>query len=162
MSNDQIQAAFEAQSIAMLQAAVNAADGRPEVTDIYVCLSRIAEMYTAYVVYGFASHAPVRAHQLDEVVAQPVGSLTSAWQDNLLDPIRDAYMSLIDVYEEVGAEKPSRIVIHYDVPGESMDSTFSYNTLHADSLSANDAFDVWFANAVATGDFSADATTVAG
>ncbi len=55
---------------------------------------------------------------------------------------------------------PTRIVVHYSVVDQSMDATFSYNQLDPEILDPVPLFEKWFENARATGDFSADATTV--
>ncbi len=153
---------FERVSLAQLQFAVDATEGRPEVTDIWVYTSYVGGFVTGFVVYGVEGHQPVQEYDLDSVLREPVGSMTEEWQARLGDGISDEAMKYFYACREAGEEHPSRIVVHYDVRGAKMDASFSYNKLDEGELDPVPIFDKWFVNAKATGDFSADATTVPG
>ena len=153
---------FERVSLEQLQLAMDMMEGRPEVTDIWIYTSWVGGALTGVVVYGVEGHQPVEAHELDSVLGEPVGSATKEWQTELLDGVGDAAMELFGAYREAGEEHPSRIVVHYDVRGSKMNTSFSYNVLDSETMEPGAIFEKWLKNAVETDDFSADATTVPG
>jgi hypothetical protein len=153
-----VRAAFEEASTAQLQAAVDAAEGRPEVTDIWIYTS-FAGPVSPSALYG-GEAGVVEAFDLDSLLAEPVGSRTRQWQMALGRGLMGPAVDLVQAYSEAGAEVPTRIVVHYSVVEQSMDATFSYNQLDPEILDPVPLFEKWFENARATGDFSADATTV--
>ena len=158
--NPAIQEQFQKTSTAQLQFAVDAMDGRPEVTDIWIHTTFIDGFLTGSVVYGVEGHLPVEDYYLDTVLKEPVGSTTREWQMILAEGVADAAVELREAYRETGEEHPSRIVVHYDVRKSAMDASFSYNKLDEKRLDPVPIFEKWFENARATGDFSADATTI--
>ena len=160
--NTNIQRKFEEVSVEQLQMAVDAMEGRPEVTDIWIHTGRVGGALNSMVVYGVEGHRAVRAYDLDSVLKEPVGSTTSDWQSMLNRGVGMAALELLGAYREVGEEHPSRIVVHYDVRGAKMDASFSYNKLDEEVQDPVQLFDKWLKNAQETGDFSADATTVPG
>ena len=155
-----IQEQFEETSRNQLQLAFDAMDGRPEVTDIWIYTSYVGGFVTAFVSYGVEGHEPVQEFYLDTALKEPVGSTTEEWQATLGDGISAEAMKLFYAYREAGEEHPSRIVVHYDVRKSVMDASFSYNKLDEKRLDPVSIFEKWFENARATGDFSADATTI--
>ena len=159
---DRVRKQFEESSREQLQFAVDAMEGRPEVTDIWIHTTLVGGFLTGSVVYGVEGHDPVEDYYLDSVLKEPVGSTTEEWQATLGDGVARAAVGLRDAYREAGEEHPSRIVVHYDVRGSKMDASFSYNKLDDKSMDPVPIFEKWLKNAVETGDFSADATTVPG
>ncbi len=158
--NPAIQEQFQKTSTTQLQLAVDAMDGRPEVTDIWIYTSYVGGFVTAFVSYGVEGHEPVQEFYLDTALKEPVGSTTEEWQATLGDGISAEAMKLFYSYREAGEEHPSRIVVHYDVRKSAMDASFSYNKLDEKTMAPVSIFEKWFENARATGDFSADATTI--
>ncbi len=156
---DEVRAAFESASASQLQAAVDAAEGRREVTDIWVYTSNVGGAVTPRAVFGAGAIA-VKAVDLDSLLADPVGSRSRQWQMALGRGLLGPAVDLVQAYSEAGTEMPTRIVVHYRVVEQSMDATFSYNLLDPEILDPVPLFEKWFENARATGDFSADATTV--
>ena len=155
-----IQEQFEETSRNQLQLAFDAMDGRPEVTDIWIYTSYVGGFVTAFVSYGVEGHEPVQEFYLDTALKEPVGSTTEEWQATLGDGISAEAMKLFYAYREAGEEHPSRIVMHHDITKSVMDASFSYNKLDEKRLDPVSIFEKWFENARATGDFSADATTI--
>ena len=155
-----IQEQFEETSRNQLQLAFDAMDGRPEVTDIWIYTSYVGGFLTTLVIYQTEGHPAVREYYLDSILKEPVGSTTEEWQEILGDGVAEAGDDLFYAYREAGEEHPSRIVVHYDVRKSAMDASFSYNTLDEKRLDPVPIFEKWFENARATGDFSADATTI--
>ena len=155
---DEVRAAFEAASTAQLRAAVDATEGRPEVTDIWVYTS-FAGPVSPSALYG-AKQVVVEAFDLDSLLADPVGSRTRQWQMALGRGLMGPAVDVVRAFSDAGVEMPTRIVVHYSVVDQSMDATFSYNQLDPEILDPVPLFEKWFENARATGDFSADATTV--
>ena len=151
---------FERVSAEQLQLAVDAMGGRPEVIDIWIHTARVGGALNSMVVYGLEGHRAVRAYDLDSVLKEPVGSMTSDWQSMLNRGVGVAALELLGAYREADEEHPSRIVVHYDVRASKMNASFSYNKL--DEEDPVQLFDKWLKNAQETGDFSADATTVPG
>ena len=158
--NPAIQEQFQKTSTAQLQLAVDAMDGRPEVTDIWIYTSYVGGFLTTLVIYQTEGHPAVREYYLDSILKEPVGSTTEEWQLALGRGVAEAGDDLFYAYREAGEEHPSRIVVHYDVRKSAMDASFSYNTLDEKRLDPVPIFEKWFENARATGDFSADATTI--
>ncbi|MDO5287703.1 MAG: hypothetical protein Q4G45_12905 [Actinomycetia bacterium] len=157
-----IQEKFQEVSLEQLQLAVDMMEGRPEVTDIWIYTSWVGGALSGFVVYGAEGKAAVRAHNLDSLLKEPVGSMAREWQSTLNQGVAAAAMQLFGAYREAGEEHPSRIVVHYDVRGAKMDASFSYNKLDSETMAPTPIFEKWLENAVETGDFSADATTVPG
>ena len=158
--NPAIQEQFQKTSTAQLQLAVDAMDGRPEVTDIWIYTSYVGGFLTTLVIYQTEGHPAVREYYLDSILKEPVGSTTEEWQEILGDGVAEAGDDLFHAYREAGEEHPSRIVVHYDVRKSAMDASFSYNKLDEKTMAPTPIFEKWLENARTTGDFSADATTV--
>ena len=157
--DENVRRAFEEASSDQIQAAVDAADGRPEVKDIWIYTSRVGGFVSPYAIFGDGRRC-VSAVDLDSLLADPVGSSTREWQMDLTRGIMAPAVSFVRTLLATGVEPFTRMVLHYDVAAERMAATFSYNQLDPSILAPSPLFEKWFENARATGDFSADATTV--
>ncbi len=150
--------AFQAATVAQLQEAMDAAGGRDDIDHIWIYMTPTGSGLAAPL-YGVAGRV-VEAYELDDVLSPPVGSRTAPWQRRLLGEVHGAFVALMDAFRAAGAELPTRIVVHYDADEQRMDTGFSYHRLHAHLVDPVPIFHTWLAHARATGDFSADATTV--
>jgi hypothetical protein len=159
VNDEAVRQQFEVTTTQQLKLAVDAIGEHPEVTDIYIYMSMEQGWGISITLYR-ANGKLVEPYNLDDVLKQKVKSKKAGFQDGVVDGVNAAYEDLLAVYRATGVEIPTRIVVHDDIAAEAVDADFSYRPLGPDSFLPQRNYRRWLANAEATGDMSADATTV--
>ncbi len=160
MSDAAVKKAFEATIERQIQAAYDAVGDNPEISEIVIYMS-LEEGWGLSVTMYRAHGSLVEAALLDRVLREPIGSLTDAFQDPLVGEVNAAFEDLLKAYAaNPDVDRPTRIVLTFDLASQRFDADFSYRPLSAEIDAPTTIFDRWLAHAQATGHLTADATTV--